>query len=179
MNLEDCEIRKEARESYKSWVLREEISWRQKSRELWLKEEDNNTKFFHRMTNAHNRRNWLSKLKVNGCWHTEENDLKNSVVGAFQKLYSEEGGWRPCIDGLSFMRLASSEAEGLKIPCSEEEVFAALSDLGNDKVPGPDGFTMALWLFCWDVVKVEIMGFFREFHERSIFVKSLNATFWV
>ena len=101
------------------------------------------------------------------------------MVGAFQRLYSEEEGWRPCIDGLSFMRLASSEAEGLKIPCSEEEVFAALSDLGNDKVPGPDGFTMTLWLFCWDVVKVEIMGFFREFHERSIFVKSLNATFWV
>ncbi|RVW59638.1 hypothetical protein CK203_103273 [Vitis vinifera] len=115
LNLEDCEARKEARKSYKSWVLREEISWRQKSREL--------------------------------C-----------VVGAFQRLYSEEEGWRPCIDGFSFMRLASSEAEGLKIPCSEEEVFAALSDLGNDKVPGPDGFTMALWLFCWDVVKVEIMG---------------------
>ena len=36
LNLEDCEARKEARKSYKSWVLREEISWRQKSRELWL-----------------------------------------------------------------------------------------------------------------------------------------------
>ncbi|RVW90725.1 hypothetical protein CK203_046449 [Vitis vinifera] len=32
LNLEDCEARKEARESYKTWVLREEISWRQKSR---------------------------------------------------------------------------------------------------------------------------------------------------
>ena len=164
MNLEDCETRKEARESYKSWVLREEISWRQKSRELWLKEEDNNTKFFHRMANAHNRRNWLSKLKVNGCWYTEENDLKNSMVGAFQKLYSEEGVWRPCIDGLSYMRLARSEAEGLEIPFSEEEVFVALSNLGKDKALGSDGFTRTFWLFCWDVVKVEIMGFFREFH---------------
>ena len=92
LNLEDCEARKEVRESYKTWVLREEISWRQKSKDLWLKEGDNNTRFFHRMANAHSRRNWLSKLKVNGCWYTEENDLKNSVVGAFQKLYSEEGG---------------------------------------------------------------------------------------
>ena len=33
LNLEDCEARKEARESYKTWVLREEISWKQKSKE--------------------------------------------------------------------------------------------------------------------------------------------------
>ena len=60
------------------------------------------------------------------------------------------------------MGLVSSEAEGLEIPFSKEEVFAALSDLGKDKAPGPDGFTMAFWFFCWDVVKVEIMGFFLE-----------------
>ena len=89
MNLEDYEARKEVRESYKTWVLREEISWRQKSREVWLKEGDNNTRFFHRMANAHSRRNWLSKLKVNGCWHAEENDLKDSVVGVFHNLFLE------------------------------------------------------------------------------------------
>ena len=160
LNVEDCEARNEARESYKSWVLREEISWRQKFRELWLKEGDNNTIFFHRMTNAHSRRNCLPKLKVNGCWHMEENDLKNNVVGAFQKLHSKEEGWLPCIDGLSFIRLTSSEAEGLEILFSEEGVFATLSNLGKNKALDPDGFTMNFWLFCWDVVKVEIMGFF-------------------
>ena len=89
LNLEESEARKEAREAYKNWVLRKEISWRQKSREVWLKEGDNNTRFFHRMSNAHSRRNWLSKMKVNGCWFSEENELKASVVGAFQNLFSE------------------------------------------------------------------------------------------
>ncbi|RVW80668.1 Transposon TX1 uncharacterized 149 kDa protein [Vitis vinifera] len=179
LNMEDCEARNGAREAYKSWVIKEEIFWRQKSRELWLKEGDNNTRFFHRMANAHCRRNWLSKLKVNGYWHSEENNLRNSVVGAFQELYQEEEGWRPSVDGISFMRLDISEAEGLEIPFKEEEVLAAFTDLGKDKAPGPDGFTMAFWLYGWDVVKFEIMGFFREFHERGRFVKSLNATFLV
>ncbi|RVW26080.1 putative ribonuclease H protein [Vitis vinifera] len=153
LNMEDCEARNGAREAYKSWVIKEEIFWRQKSRELWLKEGDNNTRFFHRMANAHCRRNWLA------------------VPG--------EEGWRPSVDGISFMRLDISEAEGLEIPFVEEEVLAALTDLGKDKAPGPDGFTMAFWLYGWDVVKFEIMGFFREFHERGRFVKSLNATFLV
>ncbi|RVW69946.1 Transposon TX1 uncharacterized 149 kDa protein [Vitis vinifera] len=88
-------------------------------------------------------------------------------------------GWRPGVEGLPFMRLDSCEAEGLEIPFTEGEVFAALSDLGKDKAPGPDDFTMAFWLFSWDLVKAEIMGFFKEFHERGRFVKSLNATFLV
>ena len=34
LNMEECEARNGARESYKSWVMKEEIFWRQKSREL-------------------------------------------------------------------------------------------------------------------------------------------------
>ena len=83
-------------------------------------------------------------MKVNGCCHSEENNLKNSVVGAFQKLYSEEEGWRPSIDRLSFMGLDNSEVEGLENPFPEEEVFAVLTDLGKDKAPGR---MVLLWRF--------------------------------
>ena len=63
---------------------------------------------------------------------------------------------------MSFAGLDSSEIER-----SEEEVFATLSNLGKDKALGSDGYTMAFWLFCWDVVKVEVLGFFRDFHEGA------------
>ena len=36
-------------------TLLEEISWRQKSRVLCVKDGDRNTKFFHRITNSHSR----------------------------------------------------------------------------------------------------------------------------
>ena len=38
---------------------------------------------------------------------------------------------------------------------------------------------MAFWQFSWDFVKVEVMNFFRRFHESGSFVRSLNATFLV
>ncbi|WKA02561.1 hypothetical protein VitviT2T_020736 [Vitis vinifera] len=99
--------------------------------------------------------------------------------GHFKSCTQKKKGGALVSTGCSFMGLDSSEAKGSENPFSKEEVYVALSDLGKDKAPRPDGFIMAFWLFWWDVVKVEIMAFFREFHERGRFVKSLNATFLV
>ena len=75
LSMEEEKPRKEARDAYKKWVLLEEVSWRQESREIWLNEGDRNTRFFHQMTNAHRRKNQLTRIKVNGRWFTEESEL--------------------------------------------------------------------------------------------------------
>ncbi|XP_075665339.1 uncharacterized protein LOC142635002 [Castanea sativa] len=70
----------------------EEISWRQKSRMLCIKEGDNNTKFFHKMANSHRRSNHLRTLEVDGVVFEEAFELisenQNSFVGGRQILDS-------------------------------------------------------------------------------------------
>ncbi|RVW68028.1 Transposon TX1 uncharacterized 149 kDa protein [Vitis vinifera] len=40
LTMEEVELKKEAKENYKKWVIMEETHWRQLSREIWLKEGD-------------------------------------------------------------------------------------------------------------------------------------------
>ena len=90
----------------------EKMSWRQKSREIWLKEGGRNMSFFHQMVNVHRRRNQMDRIKINGRWITEDNGIKEEECRAFQKLLSAIDEWRPNLSGLSFERLGSMEVEG-------------------------------------------------------------------
>ena len=121
----------------------EETHWRQLSRELWLKEGDRNTGFFHRMANAHRRNNSLDRIKINRVWMTEDQEVREGIVNAFQHLLSEEPGWRADIEGLHLNRLNSREAEVLEMPFTEEEIYAVLMDMNDDKALGSDGFIVA------------------------------------
>jgi hypothetical protein len=56
-------------------------------------------------------------------------------------------------------------------------VWDVVRDLNGDKALGPDGFTMAFFQKCWEILKYDLMVVFEEFHNRGQFEKSLNATF--
>ena len=173
------EARREAREENKKWVLLEEITWRQKSREVWLKEGDRNTGIFHKMVNAHRRRNNVDQIRINGIWHSEENGINEAIVNAFRTLLSNPGDWRPPLSGLQCETLENMDACVLEVQFTEEEVYDVLLGCNRDKASGLDGFSMAFWQFAWDFVKDDVMNFFREFYDHNKFVKSLNATFLV
>ena len=64
-------------------------------------------------------------------------------------------------------------------PFIEEEIFKAIFQLDRDKAPGPDGFTIAVFQDCWDVIKEDLVRVFAEFHRSEIINQSTNATFIV
>ena len=177
--MEETDLKKETKESYKKWVLLEEVHWRQLSREIWLREGDKNTGFFHRMASAHRRNNALDRVKINGEWLSEEQEVREGIVNTFQQLLSEDMGRKADIGRLQFDHINQQEAENLEVPFTEAEIHTTLMEMNRDKAPSPDGFTVAFWQNAWDFTKEEIMDMFKEFHEHSSFLKSLNNTFLV
>ncbi|KAG6634121.1 hypothetical protein CIPAW_12G097200 [Carya illinoinensis] len=82
-------------------TLLEEISCRQKSRALWLKEGDKCTKFFHRVANSHRRTNAIEVLHSNRRIISNRTAIKEHIVLFYDQLLKEQHSWRPKVDGLS------------------------------------------------------------------------------
>ncbi|RVW53118.1 LINE-1 retrotransposable element ORF2 protein [Vitis vinifera] len=102
--------------------------------------------------------NSMDRIMINGELLTEDQEVRDGIVNEFQKLLSEEQGWRADIEGLQFNQLSSRDADDLEVPFSVEEIHFALMEMRGDKAPGPDGFSVAFWQECWDFVKEEVKG---------------------
>jgi hypothetical protein len=137
-------------------ILQEELGWRQKSRVLWLKEGDKCTKFFHRIAYSNKRSNSIESLLVNGFVTSDQPAIRDHIVHFYESLFSEQYNWRPWLDGLAFNSLSSEEAAQLELPFEENEVLEVVKAMNRDKAPGLDGFPMAFFQDCWDVIKYDI-----------------------
>ena len=83
-------------------LLFQEVVWRQKSKALWAKEGDNNTRMFHSIVNGRKNRNLIKKLE---SWERniieDDNGTEAKIIRYFSVPYSDGGFSRPLIEGLN------------------------------------------------------------------------------
>ena len=85
LSLDEVAARLATMEDFK-WSVMEETSWKQKSREIWLKEGDRNTGFFHIIANSHKRRNNIERIQIRGVWVNGDDEVRTGIVNAFKEL---------------------------------------------------------------------------------------------
>ncbi|RVX09324.1 LINE-1 retrotransposable element ORF2 protein [Vitis vinifera] len=150
-------------------LLKEEVQWRQKSRVKWIKEGDCNSKFFHRVATGRRSRKFIKSL-ISERGETLNNieDISEEIVNFFGNLYSKPVGesWR--VEGIDWVPISGESGVWLDRPFTEEEVRMAVFQLNKEKAPGPNGFTIAVYQECWDVIKEDLMRVFLEFHTNGV-----------
>ena len=136
------------------WLARTEVLWKQKSRELWLKEGDRSTKFFHMSTIIRRRRNHIDAIKSeDGQWITNPNQIRKLFFNSFKNLFSEEEVTFPShLENLMPKSISKEDNVILKRIPSPEEIKEALFQMQDLKAPGPDGFPVLFYKEFWPIV---------------------------
>ena len=82
------EIRR-VKEEINSMLYNEELHWRQRSRSIWLRAGDKNTKFFHQRASQRRRKNnILGVFDGGGQWHETEEGIARVAKEYFQELFT-------------------------------------------------------------------------------------------
>ena len=62
---------------------KEEMDWRQRFRQLWLKEGDANTRFFHLVANGRRRMNQILRIRVGTQQHSGPQAMGRALTDHF------------------------------------------------------------------------------------------------
>lgn len=71
---------------------KQEIYWKQRAKQFWLQEGDQNTRFFHNFTSGRKKNNQIRRLKnKNGEWRDSEQDVQEITTNYFFELFNYHG----------------------------------------------------------------------------------------
>lgn len=159
-------------------LAREEIYWRQKSRELWLSNGDRNIIFFHSSTKIKRCKNRISCIQCqNGNLLTDSKDITSEVVRFFKSLLSSENGNLNNDIISNIPPLVSLEDNKMLMSSfSLEEVKSVVFAMNLDKAPRLDGFTPLFFHKCWDFVGNDVLLALEEARRNRSILKELNTT---
>ena len=71
-------------------------------------------------------------------------------------------------------QLTAVENDILVAPFSKKEVFEAISQMKNNKAPGPDGFPAEFYKKCRHIIKGDLLPLFNDLFSGQLHLFQLN-----
>ena len=158
--------------------LDEERFLKQKAKVDWLEAGDSNSAYFHKTIKSRNQRSRIGVI-------LDENNVEvtsPNVPDVFVTHYKAFLGNELLCDELNMedlfvKKVSYATGNNMVRDVSDDEIKAAMFDIGEDKAPGPDGFTSAFFKKGWDIVGHEVCGAVRDFFANGQLLKEINHTF--
>lgn len=127
-------------------LLQEETYWKQRAKLFWLKEGDENTRFFHASASARKKVNHITHLVNESGVRVEDNEGMGNVISEyFQNIFTRADS--RCEGGGEVSPRLVTAAQNANL-CEEFtlEVFTrAINQMHPDKASGPDGLNPAFF----------------------------------
>lgn len=83
----------------------EVISWKQKTREKWLKDGNKNTRYFHSLANYRRSVNYVEELLIGETSIAGNIEMWEEAYNYFHNMFTEEYSQRPKLRNLNLNRL--------------------------------------------------------------------------
>ena len=153
--------------------------WNQRSRALWLKWGDRNTKFFHTIASQRRRKNRIVGLQNSrGVWQEDKESIERIIMDYFDSIYK---AYHPTRFDASLNsitpRVTPNMNKVLTADFKAEEVWSALKQMHPTKAPGPDDMSPIFYKHYWDIVGLEVVNCVLTTLNSGRMQKGINETY--
>nr|GEU39736.1 hypothetical protein [Tanacetum cinerariifolium] len=158
--------------------LDEERYLKQKAKVDWLEAGDTNSAYFHKTIKCRNQRSRIDSILC-----TDNVEVSGSLVpDVFVSHYEQFlGSSTDCNilneEGLFSNKVQADIASNMVRDVTNDEIKAAMFDIGDDRAPGPDGYTSVFFKKGWNIVGDDICNAVCEFFSNGFLLKEINHTF--
>ena len=153
--------------------------WKQRSRALWLKEGDQNTKFFHNRASHRYKRNRIEEFKNEaGVVCTNEEEISDILVDYYHQLFTMAS---PTHMKEVLRVVPSTITEEQNAMLAAEYVRAEIDEAPQQmeplKAPGPDGFPPLFYQKFWNSIGDDVSAAILNCLNSGFIPPSINHTF--
>lgn len=140
---------------------------------------DKCSSFFHALMKKNRKRNHIAALiKDDGTKTTSLEEVQNEFSVYYRNLLGQAAP-TDCID-LNVVEAGPCVSldmhQNLIAPFSAQEIKSALWDIGDDKSPGPDGFSSKFFKSTWNISGPNVIAAVTEFFTTGKLLKQINHT---
>ncbi|GJR30664.1 RNA-directed DNA polymerase, eukaryota [Tanacetum coccineum] len=149
----------------------------QKAKVRWAIEGDENSKFFHGIINRKRANLSVKGIMIEGEWVDDPIRVKDEFRNHFADRFNDPGTRHGRINFSFPNRLTFEQVSDLEASVSDEEIRKAVWGCGENKSPGPDGFTFEFFRKFWTVVGPDFCIAVKWFFEHGFFATGCNSSF--
>ena len=155
----------------------EQMYFSQKLKYKFLEASDKGSKLFHCLMNQRNRRNFIAEIR------NENGELSNSIAEVgdifanyFQHLLGSSKMTVPLDENVISRgpRLQVADVDMLLAPISDDDIRSVIFSIGNDKAPGPDGYSALFFKKAWSIVGKDVCNSVKDFFNSGRLLKQVN-----
>lgn len=140
-------------------LIQEEKFWKQRSKVHWLKDGDQNTRFFHSIATSRKKQNNIKKqVGNNGNEVSDLPDICGVASSYFSDLFEAHSSQPSIITSLISPQLNNGDNDVLLAPFILDEFRLAIMNMESNFAPGPDGFNLAFYKHFWRYFMLDALG---------------------
>ncbi|GJX13355.1 hypothetical protein Tco_0205113, partial [Tanacetum coccineum] len=163
--------------SFNEACLIEEKFLKQKAKVDWLREGDSNSAYFHKVVKSRIGRSRIDVVTSDNGDMFENDQVPEVFVHHYEAFLGQPGSTSGFnANNLFQTRLEEDVALNMTRQVTRQEVKSALFSMGNEKAPGPDGYTAAFFKEAWEIVADDVVAAVKEFFTNGKLLRELNHT---